>query len=258
VALVIACAATAQEAKPGLKLTEDELLRQIESLSPNSGDPLTKAPASITGSAPTPRVPVAGGARGGERAGATSGAGAAEETPPPKKQKGETVIKADAVDFDQKTHQAVFTGRVFVHDPEFDLTCDKLTAFLKNDKPATGSGATATPAPKASEAAKGSEAPKKGGGLERAVAEGNVVITQEKIDADGKPSKSVGRAARADYSATTGETILIGNPEVQQGINTCVATDPSTKMYMKRDGKMRVEGPSTMIIRDQGNSKEAR
>ncbi|MBC8002402.1 MAG: hypothetical protein H7X97_07425, partial [Opitutaceae bacterium] len=153
----------------------------------------------------------------------------------------------DGVDFDQKARQAVFLGHVTVKDPEFDLVCDKLTAFLKGDKPA-GVANGAKP---------GSESPskQKSGGLERAVAEGNVVITQDKLDPDGSLTKSVGKSARADYSATTGEMVLSGNPEVQQGINTCIATDSSTRMFMKREGKMRVEGPSRMIIRDQGESK---
>lgn len=251
-ALTLACAAIAQDAKPEPKLTEDELLRQIESLGPKSGDPLTKAPASIAETAPAARTPAGGGLSFNETV-ATTSAVPAKEEPAAKKPKGATEIKADAVDFDQKTQQAVFTGRVVVKDPEFDLTCDKLTAFLKNDKTAASSAAPAAPAPQGANVPK-----KKSGGLDRAVAEGNVVISQDKLDTDGKITKSIGRAARADYSATTGEMVLSGKPEVEQGINTCIATDPSTKMYMKRDGKMRVDGPSTMIIRDQGSSKEAR
>jgi lipopolysaccharide export system protein LptA len=247
VALALAGAATAQEKLP-LQLTEDQLLRQIETLSPKSGDPLTKAPASIAELTP-------GGSAGVLSETVTTTSAVAKDEPTAKKPKGVTEIKADTVDWDQKLQQAVFSGRVVVKDPELDLTCDKLTAFLKNEKASANSGAPATPVP----APKLGDAPKKkSGGLDRAVAEGNVVITQDKLDGEGKPTRSIGRAARADYSAVTGEMILSGNPEVQQGINTCIATAPSTKMYMKRDGKMRVDGPSTMIIRDQGDSKDAR
>jgi len=254
VALALACTASAQDAKPSLQLTQDQLLRQIESFSPRSGDPLTKAPASVAEGASLTLAPAGGGAALSETV-ATTSAVSAKAEPAAKKPKGATEIKSDTVDYDQKSQQAVFIGRVVVHDPEFDLTCEKLTAFLKNDKAAASQTAPATPAP----APKAGDAPKKkSGGLDRAVAEGNVVITQDKLDGDGKPTKSVGRSARADYSATTGEMILSGNPEVQQGINTCVATAPGTKMYMKRDGKMRVDGPSTMIIRDQGDLKETR
>jgi lipopolysaccharide export system protein LptA len=245
VALAIACGATAQEAKPNLQLTEDQLLRQIETLSPRSGDPLTKAPASVAEDLNTTSARTA-----------PVSAAPANEEPPAKKPKGATEIKADTVDFNQKTQQAVFTGRVIVNDPEFDLTCEKLTAYLKSDKSAGTGAAPATPAPKTADGPKSADAPKKkSGGLDRAVAEGNVVITQEKIDADGKATKSIGRAARADYSATTGEMILSGNPEVQQGINTWVAVDPATKMYMRRDGTMRADRRTEMVIRDQGEKK---
>jgi lipopolysaccharide export system protein LptA len=30
---------------------------------------------------------------------------------------------------DSKAHQAIFTGNVVVKDPEFNVTCDKLTAI---------------------------------------------------------------------------------------------------------------------------------
>lgn len=242
--LVLACSAFGQAKLPGQRLTEDELLRHIESLSPQSGDPLKMAPASVTESA---RVQAGEAKTLNERV-ATTSAVPEKDEPKAKKPKGATEITADSVDFDQKAHQAVFIGHVVVKDPEFDLQCDKLTAFLKSDK----NGAETPTAKRSTPEEPGK---KKSGGLERALAEGNVLITQDKLESDGSVSKSVGRAARANYSAVTGEMILSGNPEVQQGMNTCVATDPSTKMYMKRDGKMRVEGPSKMIIRDQGESK---
>lgn len=216
-----------------------DLLRQIDSFSPDASDPLGKAPASLSENGTSSRL------QPGKSI--ATDASSAREAPPEKKPNGATEITAESVDFDQKVHQAVFTGRVTVKDPEFDLRCDKLTAVLKSEK-------TSAPADGAKPAADGAK--KNGsGGLEKAIAEGHVVISQEKLDADGKVTRSTGRSARADYSAVTGEMVLSGNPEVQQGINTCVATDPATKMYMQRDGKMRVVGPSKIVIRDQGDSK---
>lgn len=244
--VALACSAFAQSTAPkaGQKLTEEQLLRQIESLSPTAGDPLKMAPASVAESVVVQATesknlsePIAKGI-------AVPG----KDEPQAKRPKGATEISSNEVDFNQKTHQAVFIGNVVVKDPEFDLQCDKLTAILKNDKSTNGDKAPKPPAPEG--------APKKkGGGLEKAIAEGNVIISQDKLDPDGTVTKSTGRAQRADYSAVTGDMMLSGRPEVQQGINTCVATDASTKMYMTRDGKMRVEGPSKMIIRDQGESK---
>src|SRR3954469_23879996 len=42
---------------------------------------------------------------------------------------GETEITADEGSFDQHTHQAIFSKRVFVKNPDFSVKCDKLTAF---------------------------------------------------------------------------------------------------------------------------------
>jgi hypothetical protein len=68
-----------------------------------------------------------------------------------KKSKGETEITALEGTFDQKTREAVFIGDVVVVDPEFNVKCDRLTAFLKNEKeaaanPAAASAAAAKPA----------------------------------------------------------------------------------------------------------------
>lgn len=150
--------------------------------------------------------------------------------------------------FDNAKHVAVFIGDVRVKDPQFLLTCQKLTAYLKkasisengNARPAASPKPAASPAPN-------------GGGLEKAIAEGNVVIVQEKPSEDGKKTtRYVGRADRAEYDAVGGEMRLIGSPQVQEGINLHLGTDPSTVMIMHRDGRtMRTEGPSRTLISDK-------
>jgi lipopolysaccharide export system protein LptA len=138
-----------------------------------------------------------------------------------------------------------------VKDPEFNVTCDKLTAFLKHgdDK------AAAEPVRKPANGRNGDVAPPKrgGGGLDRAIAEGNVFITQENMAADGTVTKSIGRAKRADYDARTGDIVLTGKPAVRQGLNTCVATAEETVMTLNRDRDMRVVGPHQLIITDKGD-----
>lgn len=178
-----------------------------------------------------------------------------KKAPTPKKEKGETVITALEATFDQKTREAVFTGKVVVKDPEFNVECDRLDAFLKKvteasaaDKPA----ADPPPAPKppAGEA-------EKGGGLDHAVADANpgnvVLITQQKLGDDGSITKNVGKGRRATYDAKTGDVVLTGMPSVQQGINLCVAQDESTVMTLNRDGRMKVVGPHTTTIKDSAN-----
>lgn len=216
-------------------LSETELLRTIDSL--GTGDPARRAPQSA-------RDTRLADARRENR----SGGGGEEKKP--KDGSGPTEITAQEASFDQKANQAVFAGDVIVKNPEFNITCDKLTAFLRNEKTAaaTPAGAVkpaAAPAP-AKPAPKGPST----GGLEKVIAEGSVVITQEKLDSEGNVSRSVGRGRRATYEASTGDVILTGRPELQQGINACVATDDSTVITLNREGRMKVTGPSKTVIRD--------
>lgn len=222
------------EEKP---LSESELLKQLQALSPSpsSESKTASAPVSLfdTGLRDEKVVP---------------------KSPPEKKSKGPTEITALEATFDQKANLAVFIGDVVVKDPEFNVTCDRLTAHLKQDEKKKPAGAAATPsaAPKTDDAAP----KKKGGGLEKAIAESTtdrrVVITQDKLEADGTMSHSIGKADKATYDATTGDIILTGSPEVLQNINKVVATDPSTVMTLNRDGRMRATGPHKTTIVDKG------
>jgi lipopolysaccharide export system protein LptA len=204
-------------------LRDAELLRTLDSL--GTGDPTTKAPLSL-----------------GDSEDDAESLRKAPDGESSKKGKGSTEITAREASFDQKTHQAVFGGDVKVVNPEFNINCDKLTAFLKNNEN-KGNGA-APPRPPAE---------KKGpstGGLEKAIAEGSVVITQDKVDSEGKPTRNVGRSKRAVYDAASGDVTLTGRPEVQQGINTIVALDESTVMVLNREGRMKVTGPHKTVIKD--------
>src|SRR5581483_4162452 len=159
-------------------------------------------------------------------------------------QQGPTEITATKeATYDEKTRMAVFTGDVHVNDPQFKITCDKLTAFLREQ--ATSSHAAASPAasptpkPKASPAAspRGGGSTGTGSGLKSAIAEGHVVIIQDKPAANGEAAQhNVGKCQRAEYNADTGDVTLIGWPQVQQGINMQVATEEGTVMIMNKDG----------------------
>jgi hypothetical protein len=152
-----------------------------------------------------------------------------------------------------------------VVDPEFNVECDKLTANLKHEpKPALVADASGKTTPKAATPIPAAQKPgeagakKPAGGLEKARAETTserrVIIKQDKIDADGGVTHCVGIADRADYDAVTGDIVLTGSPEVQQGINRVIATDPGTKMTLNRDGRMRADGPHKTIIVDRGET----
>jgi len=183
---------------------------------------------------------------------------------PEKKPKGQTEITALEATFDQKTREAVFIGDVIVKDPEFTVACDRLTAFLKQQKEKATNGEAAKPAPADPPPRKKDDTvpESKGGGLDHAIAEAakgkEVLINQDKLEADGSITKNIGRAKKATYDAKTGDIVLTGSPSVQQGINLCVAQSEETVMTLNRNGRMRVEGPHKTVIKDTNSVEGAR
>jgi hypothetical protein len=226
---------------------------------------LSGAPALL------PAQTVSGGASGysAEPPAEPSATPAPEKKDADKAPAGPTVIDSENMDYDGKTRVAVFTGDyygVFVKDPSFTVYCDKLTAYMRRGggaPPVKGApSAKPTPAPtprgKAGDASSPASTPaSRGGGLQRAVAEGPVdrpvVIVQDKPAANGQEAQhDVGIALKADYNADTGDIFLSGWPKVSQGINTQIATSPKTIMIMNKDGRtMRTIGPSRSIIQEQ-------
>jgi lipopolysaccharide transport protein LptA len=141
-----------------------------------------------------------------------------------------TEIYADKAVFDSSKSIGVFTGHIIVIDPRFQIQGDKLTIYLSN---------------------KQSE-----GGLDKAIVEGNVGVVRERPDpAGGPPSKMVGRSEKAVYTAKNGNFELTGNPRVQQGLNTHVATSPDTVMVLNEKGELQTNGPSRTEIRQPPKSE---
>ena len=190
----------------------------------------------------------------------------AKKQPAPVAEKKPTEINCSKeTTFDGKTRIVVFVGDVKVEDPQFNLTCDKLTAHLKKGpeaaapggaKPDAKSAPSATPEP--SPAAKGEgkkNAAAEASGLDRAVAEGSVVIIQDKVDPNtGEVTHYVGKGAKADYDSNTGDMILSGWPQIQQGLNNQVATEESTIMIMNREGRLRTQGKSKTVLQSESNT----
>ena len=185
----------------------------------------------------------------------------AAETAALKKAEGQTEITADAAEFSNKTHIAIFTGQVIVKNPDFNVTCDKLTAYLKHDEKPAAATNEKRPVPDAATAKAPADAaaPKSKGGLEKAIAEmqdgGKVVITQDKKEADGSTSHSIGKAERAVYTAVNGEVTLTGWPEITQGINRVVPAEDGVTLILYRDGRYRAIGRTKTLLQD--NEKPA-
>ncbi len=161
---------------------------------------------------------------------------------------GPTVITCiTQTTFDEKTRVAVFEGDVNVTAPQFTLTSKKLTAYLKKDQGAQTSSEASNSGSEADAASAST------GGLDKAVAEGDVVITQVKPNNDGAATTYIGKAAKAVYNTSSGEVMLTGWPQVQQGVNNQVATEEGTVMIMTQDGRMRTMGKSKTIIQNQSD-----
>jgi lipopolysaccharide transport protein LptA len=143
-----------------------------------------------------------------------------------------TEIYADEAFFDSTKNMGTFSGRVKVSDPRFNLQSDKLTVFITKGE---------------------------NQGLEKAIAEGNVGLVRERPDPKGgPPTRAVGRADNATYTASTGDVELRGTPRVQEGANMHVATSPDTVMIINQNSQLRTHGPSRTEIRQEANDDQAK
>jgi len=136
-----------------------------------------------------------------------------------------TEIYADEAFFDSTKNMGIFRGRVKVTDPRFNLQSKKLTVFITKGE---------------------------NQGLEKAVAEGEVGLVRDRPDPNGgAPTRAVGRADKAVYTAATGDVELTGTPRVQEGMNMHVATSPDTVMINNQNNQLTTHGPSRTEIRQQ-------
>lgn len=161
-----------------------------------------------------------------------------------------TEIYADEASFDSAKYVGVFSGHVIVNDPRFNLQSDKLTVFIK--KSGNDAASPASPAPAAGAAAAGGE------GLEKAIAEGNVGLVRETADPKGgPPTRAIGRADHAVYTTSDGNIEMTGNPRVQQGLNSHVATSANTVMILNESGQLQTHGSSRTEIRQEPKPPDA-
>ena len=136
-----------------------------------------------------------------------------------------TEIYADEAIFESTKSIGVFTGHIVVRDPRFNVQGDKLTIYISK---------------------------KQDEGLEKAIVEGNVGVIKDRPNpAGGPPEHMVGRSDHAVYTVKDGGFVLTGNPRVQQGLNTHVATSPETVMILNNGGQLETHGPSRTEIRQQ-------
>ncbi len=142
-----------------------------------------------------------------------------------------TEIYSDEAFFDSAKNMGIFSGRVKVVDPRFNLQSDKLTVFITKGQNQS---------------------------LEKAIAEGNVGLVRDRPDPKGgSPTRAVGRSDKATYTAATGDVELVGTPRVQEGPNLHVATSPDTVMVVSQNSQLRTHGPSrTEIVQQPDQDKK--
>jgi lipopolysaccharide export system protein LptA len=119
---------------------------------------------------------------------------------------------------------------------------------------ATAATAKATPAPVKPPEKVAPPTDAKTGGLDKAIAEGNVVIIQDKVEADGTVSHNLAHAKKAVYEAGSGDITLYGHPDAARGVNTVIALEEGTIIIMNRDGRMHAVGPHKTTIKDNGDT----
>jgi lipopolysaccharide transport protein LptA len=141
-----------------------------------------------------------------------------------------TEIYSDEAFFDSTKNIGIFSGRVKVVDPRFNLQSDKLTVVITKGENQS---------------------------LEKAIAEGNVGLIRDRPAANGgPPTRAVGRSDKATYTAATGDVELMGTPRVQEGPNLHVATSPDTVMIISQNSQLHTHGPSRTEIVQQSNDEK--
>ena len=176
---------------------------------------------------------------------------------PEKRPKGPTEITSREAIFDNQNHLATFTTEVQLQDPEFGLLSDRLTVYLKKPPVPTAEKTAEKSAPKPKAPGNKENAPgDQGSGIEKAIAEGHVIITQDKMDAAGKNAQRyTAKARRAVFDNTVGTLKLYGWPEISESLGgnmtkQTIARTEGTIITLDRAGKLIVDGYSTSRILD--------
>ena len=164
----------------------------------------------------------------------------------PKSAKDPTEIMAREASLDNQNHIAIFSGDVDVKDPQFNMNCDKLTLHLKKPKPAAPI-ATKPAAPAPAAAAGKAPASEDENKIEKAVAEGKVIIVQDKPDDVGKMQHYIGKGQKAVYEPDKKTCTLTGWPRVAQSMNGSISKEIVSKeegcvIIMNQAGRIDVHG----------------
>lgn len=138
----------------------------------------------------------------------------AAEKPAAGKTVTEIDIKADSFDYDQKSGVALYSGKVFVSDPQMQLRCETMRVVL----------------------------PAGGGKIDTIVAEQDVVI--DLVDPKGQKSHATG--GKAVYLSQTDTVELTGDPKIETDQGTLTA---DLVLLNRGEGKLQARGKVKMLLR---------
>ena len=185
---------------------------------------------------------------------------------PEKTPEQKTIVDAGSSFFDSRQGFGVFVDNVVLNHPSFHLTCDELQVYMnkeeeddsKADPKKTAAGAKPPTASElaasgAADSAGESKEKKDNGNLKRAIAKGRKVLINKMSD-KGVPQTGIGR--EADYDGATGDMILRGWPQMQEGQNLTVATEPTTYFVIKANGQFTALGGRCQTRIIQGDEKK--
>lgn len=131
---------------------------------------------------------------------------------------GKIDIQSDRqADYDQANNRVTFTGKVELNSSALRLRADRVEVTMK-----------------------------KNGGMDVIHATGNVLMRTR--DGDTGSSGRIASAGTATYNVTTGQIVLEDWPKIQETGQALISTDPSTRMFIHTDGRLRTEGPNRTII----------
>jgi len=140
--------------------------------------------------------------------------------------------------FDGDKRVAVFVDEsdgVKLDNPQIYLVCEELEVHFKEEvKKAEGAAPAAAPG----DAIGGMNLPG-GSNIEVAYARGRKVFIQKK-NADGKVQ--IGQCREAIFDGDTGDLVMKVWPQIQQGEDLIIATEESTQIIIKQDGKLKFIG----------------
>ncbi len=172
--------------------------------------------------------------------------------PGAKKAPKQAIINSETSFFDTSKSATIFEGNVTVKHPDFDIDCEKLDVTMKKSPAKKGPGPQAPPngegaQPKAAPSPAAAE-PDTSGGIEKAIATGPLVVIHQHCP-DG--SEKIGKGRHVTYDGNTGDMILRGMPQIQDGYNMIIATAPETVLTITASGKIKTQGPhQTKLIQD--------